>query len=584
MKTWKKRGIALRRINHPNAQRKHATKKLRVVCLALNSISLISWVFSVFQGRLNIEQGISDLGLVSILPLTFFISVSLLTISFLTTLKFEQQNKLSLFSQIALLIFFLNFTPAIIEGTPRFSGTYSNYQSIDYILQNGYLSPSDQWIHNWPGFSVAYSTLIQITTLPEQPLLSMYSTFFNTILFFPLYIFFNSVIGHKGHKWIAIWVFYITNWIGQDYFSMQSLGFFTFVLILFTMFKQVNSPSHGRPWSIISMLLFSLLTLTHMLSSLAVLVIILMFFISKCLRKSRFLLLFGLLFVLWTIQGAATYFECNFVGFITQALKFELIFQSNIVGRVAGSPARVTVTQIRLLFSSFVALFAFTGAILTWKQRKSDNVEKEVLLVFIGLSSLLFLSAYGGEIILRLYLFSLVPLVYFASKGSNWRIFFGVLAIFLVVVAPPLYFITRYGNEVMDYVPPSEITGVQFFYNRTTQGIVIGGFRDLKHRNSSRLFSLSHTVWKDSVLSLGWIDPAYRSWPRFVCISYGIRERCSFAQTLGKIGMVGLRTRARMVGPEFITELYENISRSISYDKVYSNPSFDLYLEMRHSR
>lgn len=537
--------------------------RIRVIVSTLASIALLFWVLSIYEARLKIGQGIGEFGITSVLPANFFVSVSLLSVSFLLSLKMRNGSETAAFCQTIILIFVLNFTPRMVEGTARFHTTYANYQSVDYVSQKGYVNPSAQWIHNWPSFSIAYSALMQITALPDQILLSIYPTFFSLALLFPLFVFFRLVVDNEKLRWIAIWTCYIGNWVGQDYFSMQSLGFFAFVLILFVTFKLTNSRARTCSWFVTAILFFSLVVTSHMLSSLAILAVVFVFFASKYLRRTVLVTLLGAIFASWTIYGAATYLEWNLARFIAEALNFELIFQSNLTARVAGSVARIMVTQIRLIFSALVIVFAFSGFVLTWKRGKMGNIEKRILFILIGVSLLLGFSAYGGELFMRLFLFSLIPLSYFVSKGSNRKIFFCLLSLFLIIVAPPLHMVAHYGNEVMDYVPPSEIRGAEFFHKHTTLGYVIGWYRDSGYRQIYQYFSFSRAEWKNNTLSLGWIESEHLDWPRFVCISYGTREYYNFF--LGK--------------PQFIVELYKNMSESTRYNRIYSNPNFDSYTE-----
>jgi len=210
---------------------------------------------------------------------------------------------------------------------------------------------------------------------------------------------------------------------------------------------------------------------------------------------------------------------------------------------------------------------------LTWKNGKIGDAEKRIILILIGVSLLLGFFSYGGEIFMRVFLFSLIPLCYFISRGSSWKIFFCFFAIFLIIATPPLYMVARYGNEVIDYVPPSEIKGIEFINKETTQGYIIGPgirwserVRDFRYRQSHEYIAFSNTEWKGNTLSLKWFELIHLDWPKFVCISYGIREYYDFF--LGE--------------PQFIVETSKNLSESTRYNNIYSNPSFEIYLELRH--
>ena len=89
----------------------------------LTFVAFLLWLLSISQAKLNLTQiGMGNLGLITILPITFFISISLLIFSFFINLR-SNKNQIILFFQTITLISFLNFTPTLIEGTARFDTT-----------------------------------------------------------------------------------------------------------------------------------------------------------------------------------------------------------------------------------------------------------------------------------------------------------------------------------------------------------------------------------------------------------------------------------------------------------------------------
>lgn len=534
----------------------------------LTLAAIFLWLVSVVQAKLNFGTALnlSLFGLAQVLPTTFFVSISLLTFSFLINLGSRKKNQMLFFLQIMLLISFLNLTPTLIEGTPRFTATYISYRSVDYVSQYGYINPLAQLAHNWPSFDIAYSAFLGITGLQGQDLVRIYPMFFNLILLFPLFVFFRLATSDEKKRWIAVWVFYIANWIGQDYFSMQSLGLLTFVLILYVMFKLINSQAHNRHLFVALFLLFFLIVTTHMLSSLFALAVICMFFAVRYLpRRPVLILVFAGIFFAWTSYGAATNLQWNLPSFVQQAFNLDLILHTNVTTRLTVSATRATVTQIRLIFLTAILVFAFSGFILTLKRGKMKKIDKMILVALIGILLLFGFNAYGGELWQRIFLFSLIPLSYFISKCSNWKALFCFLSIFLVVIAPPLHMIAHYGNEAMDYVPPGEIRGGEFFDTKTVQGYVIGGYRDLNYHQSYGYFSLSDATWNNDAFSLGWIKDEHLNWPRFVCISYWTKEYYSYLKESLSVA-----------------ETVKNLTKSVDYDRIYSNPDCDFYLQLRH--
>ena len=364
---------------------------------------------------------------------------------------------------------------------------------------------------------------------------------------------------------MAIWIFYIANWIGQNYFSPQSLGFFIYVLMLFLMLKMKGSGTRSNRRNYIALILFfSFLVFTHVLSSLVLLSCLVVFFALKYFRRINFVALSIILFASWTIYGAATYLQWNLSRFISEAFNVELIYMTNIEERIAGFEARIIVTQIRLTFSAIISILALSGIILTWKYRKIKSFDKRMLALLTAVIFLLPLFSYGGELFMRIYLFSLIPLAYFISRNSISKTIFCFLIIFMVVIAPPLHIISHYGNEVVDHVPMSEIRGIEFFYDTTTRGYIIGGsilVRDYKYHRTYEFFGLRQTKWKNNRLIIQY-ELKNLDWPKFICVNREAREYYNFF--LGN--------------PEFINDMQIRLSQSTHYSKVYSNPSLEIYI------
>ena len=96
--------------------------KVDLFCSCLIVLSLALWLFSCFQARISLAGGMNELGLFSILPLSFFAAFSLLIMTFFITILYGHKYRLFLLtSQTILLILFLTLTPGLIEGTARFT-------------------------------------------------------------------------------------------------------------------------------------------------------------------------------------------------------------------------------------------------------------------------------------------------------------------------------------------------------------------------------------------------------------------------------------------------------------------------------
>jgi len=528
----------------------------------------ILWILSCLQARNDLPPR-DELGLFSILPVTFFVAFGLLILSFFIVLKYVNKNQQCfLICQTLLLIFFLNLTPSIIEGTARFTTSYINYSAVDYISQTGHFDPSITYILNWPGFSILFSIFSQITAIPGQTILLIYPTFFNTFFFVPLFVFFRLIFHDSKMVWFATWFFLLANWIGQDYFSMQSLAFLGFVLILFLLFKIMNEGTLNLHWALLLYFFFFYTVSSHLLSSLAVLCVVVAFYLSKQLKRTILLVSLICLIAGWTFFNAAVFLQDNLKTILGHVLDISVILKSNLENRLAsGSASRVLAANIRVGYSGIIIGLALLGVFISWREKRFERLNKKMF-AFL-LSSLLLAAAfsYGGEVLERVFLFSLIPLVYFAIKTFKYKPFLALLLLFLMVAAPFLNFAAHYGNERLDYVPPSEPAGVSFLYETSNGGHVIGGgfrnsdMRDFVYRGNYSFTSFANLYSSNTSSSL-WNQPRDSSEDRFVCISYATEAYFSF--------FVG--------NPVLVDDLTANLTNCVSYNLIYSNPSLAVYM------
>jgi hypothetical protein len=526
------------------------------------------WITSTIQAREVKTAAVSELGLFSVLPVSFFIAFSLLMGSFFITIFFVKKNRLPLvLCQTFLLIFILNLTPSIVEITARFTSGYTNYRAVDYILQTGQIDSSSLWAHNWPAFSIFMSIFEQISVIPAQSILLYYPTFFNFMFLLPIFVFFRFLFHDFRMTWIAVWFVFIGNWIGQDYFSMQSFAFFMIALILIVLMKYMNANIRSKRSIVLFLFLFFYVCSSHALSSLALITVVLALYLSKRLDRPALLLSLVTFVAGWTIFDANTYLSRNLMSTLKEFLDPSVIFQRNVATRISGSAGHIIVSEVRLLFALSMLAFGLIGIILAWRSKKLGPVEQKLLIILIGFSLIVFGSAYGGELFMRIYMFSLLPLAYFASKAiiRHKRILcVGIL--FFVILAPSFTIIAHYGNETIDYVPPSELEGVHSLYQITNSGNVIGGliradFRDYNYHQTYSLTSFSD-IYRENSSSLLWtIKPREIDVERYICISYQTNVYFSFY--LGY--------------PEFVNDLQGNLTLCQSYNLIYSNPSFVTY-------
>ncbi|HET7638091.1 MAG TPA: hypothetical protein VFK47_05055, partial [Ktedonobacteraceae bacterium] len=219
-------------------------KPMDAVSVLLPLCALFLWVISLKD--VNI-RAMTDLGLVSVLPASIIIALAILTISFCLILRQPELRVPIILLHLFLLIFMLYGITTLVEEAPRFAIVYRHAGYTEYIMRTGSVDPNLDAYFNWPGFFVLSAFMTKITGYHDiLPFAAWAPVFFNLIYLGPLYMIFTSATTDKRIVWLALWFFYMTNWIAQDYFSPQGLNFFFYLVIIAILLKWFKKPTPMR--------------------------------------------------------------------------------------------------------------------------------------------------------------------------------------------------------------------------------------------------------------------------------------------------------------------------------------------------
>lgn len=137
---------------------------------------------------------------------------------------------------------------------------------------------------------------------------------------------------------------------------------------------------------------------------------------------------------------------------------------------VRGNPEHEFIATLRILMSGLVWLLACGGALRRLRQGHRDITS--ILLAIVPFP-LILVQQYGGEMFLRIYLFSLPFMVFFAAAlffppyqlrvhvKLPWQTI-ALICTNLVLLGGFLF--TRYGNERVDYMTYDEVAAVRYLY------------------------------------------------------------------------------------------------------------------------
>ncbi len=468
------------------------------------------WLVSL-QG-INLRE-MNDLGLVSILPPLFYISVLLLIGSFVLNLAQPRVALGPVLLQTVILILILYGTPMLIEPTPRIHVTWRHAGFSEYIIRRGSVAPTLESYFNWPGFFSLAAFLTEASGLQDPIELTTWaSVFFNLIYLAPLVLIWRAAVPYAKQIWVAVWLFYVSNWLGQDHFAPQALNFFFYLLIvgiLLYAFRVTNprlqlsvpggtsiaqrsvgfvnrllaipfapgglppgpGQTIGRPARVgllvVVLLVFTAMVTSHQLSPFFTLATV------TCLVLLNLVSLRGLPLIMVGILATwISFMTVPFLAGHTDMLvgnvgRVDEIVSANLLGRLQGSPEHLFVVNSRIVLTGAFAVMALLGGL---RRIRHGYWDLAMAVLAVVPFSLLVLQSYGGEMLLRAYLFALPGLVFFAAAMVlpdalvKFRWWTPLLVGVLLGTLAAGFFIARYGNERMDYFTEDEVAALDYVY------------------------------------------------------------------------------------------------------------------------
>lgn len=493
---------------------------------ALPSLLRQNWQFPALAGVLalwflglrQVELGpMNDFGLISVIPIPVFLALAGLTVSYCITLRESPLRESLLFIHILVLIVMLYGITSVVEDVPRFESAWKHVGIADYVIRNGSVDPRINAYFSWPGFFIFLAFVSETARLSSPIDLVSWAPLVTELLYLaPLLTIFRWATSDRRLTWLAVWVFYLANWIGQDYLAPQAFGFLlylTIFAILLNWFSRTKYEPHpllsllawirlpnsslGRlcrylfdsealspaiqrgkrvALAAIAFIMYAALVPSHQLTPFAVLAGVTVLVVLDRCTLWWLPLLMGVTAFLWLVFGAEAYFAGHGEQVAGQVGDVRGAIGAGLVDRISGSYAHVIVTYLRTGSTLVLWILAFLGGLRRLIEGRRD-VSMAVLAVvpfpLVGLQS------YGGEILLRAYFFSLPFMAFFAAalfiNGNQRRkSWLGtVLLIVVSTVAIGTFFVTRYGNERMDYFTTQEVEASEYLYDIAPPGSLL---------------------------------------------------------------------------------------------------------------
>ncbi|NUO41492.1 MAG: lipopolysaccharide biosynthesis protein, partial [Streptomyces sp.] len=462
-------------------------------CL-LTAALLLYWVPALRLGEADLDQ-MGGLGLISVLPLPTLAGAVLLVLSFGSLLWLDREHKALLLIALLATVVSLHALPAVIETEPRFATAWQHLGFLDYIDRTGSAVPDLDARWSWPGFFAAAAFVAQACGVSDlTELIRWWPLAIQLLYLAPMFLLVRSMRASWKAKWTGLWVFVLSGWVGQDYFSPQGFTYllylmFTAILLVYFRAPRVIwtkkrpgevevEPTNRRQRAVLLMVVIGLFAASvpaHQLTPFVMLGVLAALVLIGKSELRGLPILFAVLVAVWVGFMAEPYWSGHFDDLFGGVGGVGGNVSSSVSGRIeGGSSTHKLVLYTRVLLAGGVMAFACWG----WWRRRDHHYRERSLLVLTFVPFLGFgMQSYGGEMALRVFMFALpgaallMGLALFPRTGLTAKerdkdraslapmaaVLAGLLLMFGFLVA-------RWGNEPFERIRPGEVAAMEYVY------------------------------------------------------------------------------------------------------------------------
>ncbi|MFJ6741993.1 lipopolysaccharide biosynthesis protein [Streptomyces sp. NPDC091279] len=475
-------------------ERRRPSRAVAVLAGLLAVALLLYWVPALGLGAADLDR-MGGLGLISVLPPATMAGAALLVVVFGALLGRSREHKALLLVTLVATVVSLHALPAVVESEPRFPTAWQHLGFLDYIDRTGSAVPDLDARWSWPGFFAVAAFVAKacgVTDLTE--VIRWWPTLLELACLAPLFLLARALRASWRARWTGIWVFALSSWVGQDYFSPQGftyLLYLVFVAMLLVWFRAPRpvwramrpgelevEPTDRRQKAVLLLVVIGLFAASvpaHQLTPFMMLGVLTVLVLVKRCELLGLPVLFGVLVVGWLGFMAEPYWSGHFDDLFGGIGGIGGNVSSSVSGRIqGGSPAHKLVLYARVLLAGAVMAFACWG----WWRRRSHRYRERSLLVLTFVPFLGFgMQSYGGEMALRVFLFALpgaallTGLALFPRTGVNPeerakdRVSLAPLAALLVgLLLMGGFLVARLGNEAFERTRPGEVAAMNYVY------------------------------------------------------------------------------------------------------------------------
>ncbi|MER5944049.1 glycosyltransferase [Streptomyces sp. NPDC001928] len=446
---------------------------------------LALWLLSLRDAHLD---QMDDLGLLQVLPVTFWAALALLALGFCAALTDRRTPHGCYAAYVLALIGLIHATPPLLYSELRYAWAWKHVAVIDAMIRHNGEVPDAAGLgiyNQWPGFFQFNAMLLRAAGL-ESPLgYALWAqVLVNVAMLGPLLLIYRSVTTNRRLIWGAVWIYYSCSWVGQDYFAPQAFTFLLYATVIGLVLRQLPSsaiPNRGaspRGWPpgrfILLLVIEAAIVTSHQLTPLMLISALLLLSLPRRNRQVVLPALAGAftLNLAWYASVARPYVSKHLGDFVSAITRPEANVWSGLNRLAEAAPSQVVVAWIDRGLSGGIFLLAAVACVVhSWTRRTP------LPLLVVSPLPLALINAYGGEMVFRAYMFALPAAAFLVASllvppVGHLRARTPVVYVALLAMLGGLVF-GYYSKEAMNRFFSGEVAATRYVTTRTPTGSLI---------------------------------------------------------------------------------------------------------------
>ncbi|MDG9727536.1 glycosyltransferase [Streptomyces sp. DH41] len=385
-------------------------------------VALALWAYAT---RHTDVSALDDFGLVSALHPTFWAGLAVLTAGFWFTVRNPRRRGAWSLAYVLGLLVMERATQAVLYSTPLYAWAWKHDAVIDHLLTSGGLQTADQLgdmavYDQWPGFFAAQAALVRLLGVDNAAMyMAWWPLVSSLMLLLPLLLIYRTFTEDRRLIWTAVWLFCVANWVGQDYFSPQSVAFALHLGVIAVVLRRYGRTGGrgGRQgqavWTVLLSVLVTAIVLSHQLTPGMLVVTLVALAFTRRYRHWVPAVTTVVIFLAWCLTAALPFLSAAMPDMIRSVGDVGANVETGYGATPTGTGAVMTSWAARLLSGS-VLLLALAGVL---RQRVLRHRALPLLLVAAAPLPMFVASSYGSEMIFRVLMFTLPGAAFFAAAA-----------------------------------------------------------------------------------------------------------------------------------------------------------------------